>query len=94
MPAANIMDYVPMVNVMSFGMCSSLANPTVSSATAAAQGVLTPMPCIPVTASPWTPGVPTVTIGGMSAVNDSCTLNCSYGGLIQITYGGQVQTSD
>ena len=43
-PDANIMDHVPMVNIMPFGMCTSLANPTVAAATAAALGVLTPCP--------------------------------------------------
>jgi len=55
-PAANIMDNKPIVNVPPFGMCSSLANPTVAAATAAALGVLTPMPCVPVTAAPWVVG--------------------------------------
>ena len=26
-PDANIMDHIPMVNIMPFGMCMSLANP-------------------------------------------------------------------
>jgi hypothetical protein len=52
-PAANIMDHVPMLNILPFGVCSSPANPTVVAATAAALGVLTPMPCIP---APWAPG--------------------------------------
>ena len=67
-PAANIMDHIPMVNIMPFGMCTSLANPMVAAATAAAMGVLTPVPCIPATSSPWVPGVPTVMIGNQPAV--------------------------
>ena len=43
-PAANIMDHKPMLNVMPFGVCMSPANPVVAAATAAALGVLTPMP--------------------------------------------------
>ena len=92
-PGANIMDYVPMVNVPTFAMCTSLSNPTVASATAAALGVLTPMPCIPVTVSPWTPGSPTVMIGGMPALNDSSTLMCTWGGMITISYAGQAVVS-
>src|SRR5512132_2406912 len=67
-PAANIMDNVPMLNVLPFGMCSSPANPTVAAATAAALGVLTPMPCIPNTAAPWMPGCPKVMIGNVPAL--------------------------
>lgn len=85
MPLACIMDNVPMVNIMPFGMCQSLANPTVAAATAAALGVLTPMPCIPVIPGPWAPGSPTVLIGGKPALNHTCKLTCAYGGVIQIT---------
>lgn len=56
MPAANIMDHIPLLNIPTFGLCQSPANPVVAAATAAALGVLTPMPCIPATASPWIPG--------------------------------------
>lgn len=91
-PAANIMDYAPMVNIMPFAMCTSMANPQVASATAAAMGVLTPMPCVPATAAPWTPGVPTVLIAGMPALNDSSKLMCSYGGVISVIAPAQVQT--
>ena len=59
-PAANIIDHVPMTNIMPFGMCQSLANPEVAAATTAALGVLTPMPCVPVIPAPWAPGSPTV----------------------------------
>ena len=85
MPLATIMDNKPFVNVMTFGMCSSLANPTVASATAAALGVLTPMPCVPLLTAPWAPGSPTVLIGGSPALNNTSKLICGYGGVIQIT---------
>jgi len=90
MPAANIMDYIPFVNIPGFVMCTSLANPSVASATTAALGVLTPMPCTPTTSAPWIPGSPTVLIGNMPALNDSSTCICSFGGIIQITFAGQV----
>ncbi len=93
MPAATIMDNVPMKNILPFGVCSSLANPTVASATAAAQGVLTPMPCIPVTSAPWVTGSPTVMIAGKPALNNTCKLMCNWGGVIQINVPGQVQTN-
>lgn len=91
-PAANIMDQVPMVNIMPFGMCSSLLNPTVSAATAAALGVLTPMPCIPVITGPWMPGCPTVLVGGKPAASNMCKCMCAYGGVIQPTAPGQTTT--
>jgi hypothetical protein len=91
-PAANIMDGKPMVNVPTFGMCSSPSNPTVAAATTAAAGVLTPMPCVPVTPAPWVVGAPTVLIGNMPALNDKSKLMCIWGGVIQINFPGQVTT--
>jgi hypothetical protein len=91
-PAATIMDCAPMVNIPPFAMCMSIANPTVAAATAAALGVLTPMPCIPVT-TPWTPGSPTCMIGGMPALNNTSMCTCAWGGMIQIGFPGQVTTS-
>ena len=91
-PAANIMDNKPMVNIPPFAMCMSMANPTVASATAAAMGVLTPMPCVPCTAAPWTPGSPTVLLGNMPALNNTSTCMCNWGGVISITFPGQVTT--
>jgi hypothetical protein len=87
-PAANIMDNKPIANIPPFGMCQSLANPTVAAATTAALGVLTPMPCIPNTVAPWVPGSPTVLVRGMPGLNNTCTLNCLWGGVIQITMPG------
>ncbi|MCP4723274.1 MAG: DUF4280 domain-containing protein [Desulfobacteraceae bacterium] len=88
-PDANIMDHVPGKNILPFGMCSAPSNPTVAAATTAALGVLTPMPCIPATTSPWVPGSPTVHIANQSALNDTSTLMCTWGGVISITFPGQ-----
>ena len=90
MPAGNIMDNKPLVNIMPFGMCQSPANPTVAAATAAALGVLTPMPCIPNTVAPWTPGNPKTLIANMPAINNSSKLTCLWGGMISINFAGQV----
>jgi Domain of unknown function (DUF4280) len=89
LPAATIMDMIPVANIMPFGMCMSLANPMVAAATAAAMGVLTPMPCIPVPTGPWVPGSPTVMIGNMPALNSTSKCICSWGGVISITTPGQ-----
>jgi len=91
MPAATIMDHVPMMNILPFGMCNSLANPVVASATAAALGVLTPMPCIPATVAPWTPGASKTMIGNIPALDNSCSLNCMWGGVISFSQPGQMQ---
>jgi hypothetical protein len=88
-PAANIMDHVPMLNILPFGMCNCPANPMVAAATAAALGVLTPMPCIPMTSAPWMPGSPTVMVGGMPSLQNSSKLMCQWGGVIQILAPGQ-----
>ena len=94
MPAANIMDYKPLINIPTFGMCQSAVNPTVITATAAALGVLTPMPCIPNTIAPWTPGNAKALIGSMPVISNSSKLVCLWGGMITVTSPGQttVQT--
>jgi hypothetical protein len=89
-PAATIMDNKPFVNILPFGTCSSILNPTVAAATAAALGVLTPMPCIPVTVAPWVIGRPTILIGNFPALDKDSILMCAWAGVIQITQPGQV----
>jgi hypothetical protein len=90
MPDANIMDHLPMVNIMPFAMCMSPANPTVAAATAAALGVLTPMPCLPNTPAPWIPGAITVLLGNAPALDNVSTLQCMWGGTITFMYPGEV----
>ena len=77
-----------MKNIMPFGMCITLANSQVAAATSAAQGVLTPQPCIPNTVSPWVPGSPIVNIANKPAVNNTCTLNCMWTGVITVINPG------
>ena len=88
MALATIMDNAPMVNIPTFLMCKSLLNPTVASATAAALGTLTPMPCTPMTTAPWAPGSQKTMIGGKPALTNSSKLVCTYGGVIEIKNPG------
>ena len=88
-PAATIMDNVPMTNIPPFGMCTSIANPQVASATSAASGVLTPQPCVPSIAAPWAPGSPNVLIAGKPALNLTCKAMCNWAGVITIVNPGQ-----
>jgi hypothetical protein len=90
MTAGVITDNIPIANVPPFGVCMSLANPSVAAATAAALGVLTPMPCMPVLPAPWVPGAPTVLITNIPALDDTCKLMCAWAGVIAITFAGQV----
>lgn len=86
-PVANIMDNKPFLNIMPFGVCNSLSNPSTASLTAAALGVLTPGPCAPVIPAPWAPGATTTMIAGQPALTDSSMCNCAYGGVIQVNVG-------
>ena len=88
-PDANIMDYIPMVNIMPFGMCTTPSNPEVASATAAAMGVLTPMPCVPVTTSPWAPGAANVNLGNFPTLDNISMLTCMWGGVITFVDAGE-----
>jgi Domain of unknown function (DUF4280) len=90
-PAGVITD-VSLENVPTFGLCTSMANPEVATATAAAFGTLTPMPCVPVL-SPWTPGAARVTMNGVSALDDASQCMCAYGGAITVSFAGQVRVT-
>jgi len=83
-PAANVMDCAPITNIPTFTTCNAPLNPTVAAATAAALGVLTPMPCIPVT-TPWIPGALLVQVRLFPALDATSKCMCAYGGQISIT---------
>lgn len=82
-PAGNMMDMAPFMNIPPFGVCITQSNPAVAAATAAALGVPTPAPCIPVIAGPWIPGPVTTMVSNMPTINLMSTLMCAYGGVIK-----------
>lgn len=88
-PQANISDHIPMRNIAPFGKCRSLAYPATASATAAAHGKLTPMPCVPGTKFPWMGGKNDVLLKGQPALLKSSRCKCIFGGTITITFDGQ-----
>ncbi|MBQ7677248.1 MAG: DUF4280 domain-containing protein [Lachnospiraceae bacterium] len=91
-PTATIADAAPMSNIPSFGMCTSLANPQVAAATAAALGVLTPQPCIPATAA-WIPAGSMVLAQGKPCLTQDCKCMCMYAGQISVLNPGQMLIS-
>jgi hypothetical protein len=89
MPAATIMDKIPMTNILPFAMCNSVANP----ATKRPPPVLfTPAPCVPATAAPWVPGSLSCMMGGVPALESNSKLMCNWGGVIQVVNPGQTKT--
>lgn len=90
-PAATILNNKP-TDVPTFGMCSCPANPAVAAAISASMGSVTQAPCKPVTPAPWLPGSPTELIGNQPALNKDAKLMCLWGGAIEVTFAGQMQT--
>lgn len=88
-PQANITDHKPMVNIAPFGLCHTTKYPPTGSATAAAHGKLTPMPCVPNTLFKWMGGKNDVLLQGEPALLKSSTCKCIYGGTITIVFDGQ-----
>jgi len=83
-PAANIMDFKPFVNIPTFGMCTSPMNPAMALSFGA------PVPCIPAITTPWIPGALNTLIGNIPALNDGAKCRCEFGGIISVSFAGQV----
>ncbi|MNC45855.1 hypothetical protein D3C75_948430 [compost metagenome] len=82
-PQATILDHKALLNIPSFGMCSSPSNPGVIAALGS------PVPCLPITPAPWVPGSPTVLLTNIPQLNDCSCCTCMNGGVISIAYAGQ-----
>lgn len=91
---ATVMGFLPMANIPPFGMCQSMANPQVAAATAAAQGALTPQPCVPVIAAPWSPGAGGSTLLSTKLLTDDSTCACQWAGRISISEPGTGITTE
>ena len=91
-PLAAVTDFAPGVNIPPFGMCHSPTNPAFISATAAAFGTPTPVPCTPAIAAPWAPGAVKVKVGGIPAVTSNSKCVCTLGGNISVLMPGTALT--
>ncbi len=92
-PVAILQD-VGQTNITPFAMCTSLANPQVAAATAAALGVLTPQPCMLSAAGTWVSANPAKKFCGQPCVTTDCQLICANGmGTIKIVFPGQLKVS-
>jgi hypothetical protein len=90
---ANIMDFIPKVNIDSFGKCKSLKNPLVAAATSANHGRLKPMPCIPNVTIPWINGKEDMLADEAPALLDCSKNMCIWGGKISIVKDGQSEVN-
>jgi hypothetical protein len=85
-PIATVMD----VSLSSFGMCSSMINPQVAAATAAAMGVLTPQPCSFAPVGVWSTTKAGMLIDGKPILTNDAKLVCAIGmGKLSIIDPGQ-----
>lgn len=93
-PAATIQDMAGKTNISGFGMCTSLANPQVAAATAAALDVLTPQPCNCMTAAPWINPGKAPLVKKVPGLRSDAKLMCVNGmGVISITAPGQFKVN-
>lgn len=72
--AANILDHIPLINILPFGTCTGLAGP-----------------CVPATATPWTPGAVTVPLDSQPALDNVSVCLCTVGGIVSVLNPGQTR---
>lgn len=87
LPAGNIQDSKPFVNVPPFVMCKAPKNPILTAAKAATGA--TQVPCLPMLAGPWEGANDKVTIDNQPALHDGCTLECKWKETITVDDAGQ-----
>ena len=80
-PVATVLNFAPLVNIATFGICSSPGNPACANPTG--QG-----PCVPSIVAPWAPGAPNVLVNGVPALTEDSVCECLFGGVIAILEPG------
>lgn len=80
MPVATIMDYIPIVNIPTFGVCTNPAN--------------IPQVCVPTIATPWIPMAPHVLVKTFPILTKDSMAFCTlWGGIIQFITSSQFTIS-
>jgi hypothetical protein len=91
-PLGNIQDKEPFLNIHPYGICFSMENPEVIAATAAALGVLVPMPCVPMICTPWILTSRTRVGGHFMGLNKRAKNICVWAGHLEISLPKAVKT--
>jgi hypothetical protein len=84
-PVATIADNTAMQNIRPFGVCASSINPAASPSARPA--------CVPIIATPWSPGSPSVRTGNLPVLNSACQCHCQWGGVVTVVSPGQQSTT-
>lgn len=80
LPVATIMDYIPVINIPTFGKCMNPYNVTQA--------------CVPTVATPWIPMAPTVLVKSFPILtNDSIAFCTLWSGIIQFITSSQFTIS-
>ena len=83
LPVTNVLNIIPIVNIPPFGLCDSFLNPEVIALTAAALGVPTPAPCVPIVVDPWV-SPSTVLVDELPILTEGSFCECLWGGTIEL----------
>ncbi len=79
-PVLTIMDKTPLVNVVPSGViCSAIP--------------ITPKPCSPIFAAPWTVGTLKSRVNNFAIVDNTCKLICSLGGVLSVINPGATKVT-
>ncbi len=82
MPVATMVNNTPVMNIATFGMCKSPANPQVVAIIASSLGSVTQAPCIPLTMTPWISQTMSSLSGSVPILTESDKIMCVWGGMI------------